>query len=107
MLKDLHDLTGDKEFVFTSVPGSKPITDMTASMILRRGGWSDRHSLHGWRAVARTLLSESLRFPVDIIEHQLGHVVRDALGRAYNRTQFLDDRRAMMQRWSDFLIACA
>lgn len=106
MLKDLHDLTGDKEYVFTSVPGDKPITDMTASMILRRGGWSDRHSLHGWRAVARTLLSETLRFPVDIIEHQLGHVVRDALGRAYNRTQFLDDRKIMMQRWSDYVSAC-
>jgi integrase len=46
---------------------------------------------------------EQLKFPVDIVEQQLGHSVKDALGRAYNRTQFLDERRAMMQAWADYL----
>jgi integrase len=58
---------------------------------------------HGFRAVARTILDEVLGFRVDIIEHQLAHAVKDANGRAYNRTSFLDDRRKMMQQWSDYL----
>ncbi|MBF0503362.1 MAG: hypothetical protein HQM09_24800, partial [Candidatus Riflebacteria bacterium] len=42
---------------------------------------------------------------VHLIEHQLGHAVRDPLGRAYNRTTFLAERRAMMQTWADYLDA--
>jgi integrase len=58
---------------------------------------------HGFRAMARTLLAERLRFPDNIIEHQLAHQVRDVHGRAYNRTKFLDDRKKMMQDWADYL----
>ena len=58
---------------------------------------------HGFRAMARTLLHERLKFPPEIIEHQLAHSVPDALGSAYNRTRFLDDRRVMMQAWADYL----
>ncbi|GAB3331509.1 hypothetical protein GCM10027565_23700 [Bordetella tumulicola] len=53
--------------------------------------------------MARTLLSEQLRFPSHVIEHQLAHKVPDALGTAYNRTKFLEDRRQMMQAWADYL----
>ena len=71
---------------------------------LRRMGF-EKESVtgHGFRATARTLLDEVLRIPPHLIEHQLAHAVRDPLGRAYNRTSHLDDRRAMMQRWSDYL----
>jgi integrase len=58
---------------------------------------------HGFRAVARTILDEVLHVRPDIIEHQLGHVVRDPNGRAYNRTAFLPERRQMMQKWADYL----
>ena len=58
---------------------------------------------HGFRAMARTLLDEHLRFPAHLIEAQLAHAVRDANGRAYNRTTHLEERRAMMQRWADYL----
>ena len=58
---------------------------------------------HGFRAGFRTILDEVLGYPVDLIEHQLGHNVRDALGRAYNRTTHLPARKAMMQRWADYL----
>ena len=71
---------------------------------LRRMGFDkDEMSGHGFRAIARTILDEVLHERVDYIEHQLAHAVRDANGRAYNRTQHLDERRRMMQRWSDFL----
>jgi len=58
---------------------------------------------HGFRAMARTILDEVLNFRVDVIEHQLAHAVRDANGRAYNRTAHLDARRKMMQDWADYL----
>ncbi len=58
---------------------------------------------HGFRAMARTLLDEILNFRVDWIEQQLAHAVKDANGRAYNRTAQLEGRRKMMQEWADFL----
>jgi integrase len=58
---------------------------------------------HGFRAIARTLLDEVLQIPAHLIEHQLAHAVRDPLGRAYNRTTHLPERRAMMQQWANYL----
>ena len=53
--------------------------------------------------MAQTLCHERLGIRPEVIEHQLGHNVPDALGQAYNRTRFIDDRIALMQRWSDYL----
>ena len=58
---------------------------------------------HVFRATARTILDEILGFRPDIIEHQLAHSVRDANGRAYNRTSFVSERHRMMQQWADYL----
>ncbi len=58
---------------------------------------------HGFRAAARTILDETLGVKIELIEHQLAHNVKDALGRAYNRTKHLDARREMMQTWADYL----
>ena len=63
----------------------------------------DEMSVHGFRAMARTIVDEVLGFRVDFIEHQLAHAVRDASGRAYNRTSHLPERHKMMQSWSDYL----
>jgi len=54
---------------------------------------------HGFRAI----LDEVLGYRPEIIEQQLAHQVRDPLERAYNRTTHLEDRRAMMQAWADYL----
>jgi integrase len=58
---------------------------------------------HGFRATARTMLDERLRYRVDVIEAQLAHSVKDVNGRAYNRTTFLEERTEMMQAWADYL----
>jgi integrase len=65
---------------------------------------SEMRVCHGFRATARTLLDEVLGFRPDIIEQQLGHTVKDPLGRAYNRTKHLEEHHKMMQRWADYLI---
>ena len=71
---------------------------------LRRMGFEkDAVTGHGFRATARTLLDEEMGIAPHLIEHQLAHTVKDPLGRAYNRTKHLVERRKMMQRWSDYL----
>jgi integrase len=71
---------------------------------LRRAGIGKEEMCgHGFRAMARTILDEVLGYRVDWIEHQLAHAVRDANGRAYNRTSHLSDRKKMMQGWADYL----
>ena len=71
--------------------------------IRRMGFEKTEMTIHGFRAMARTILDEVLGFRPDFIEHQLAHAVRDANGRAYNRTSHLAERHKMMQSWSDYL----
>ncbi len=101
----LHPLTGHGKFVFPSRRGGgKPMSENTINVALRVLGFdSSIQSAHGFRAMARTILDEVLGERVDLIEHQLAHAVKDANGRAYNRTAHLPARREMMQRWADYL----
>ncbi len=107
ILRDLHGLTGNGRYVFPSARtpnGSRPMSDVALLAALRRMGFSkDEATVHGFRALARTVLDEVLGFRPDFIEHQLAHAVRDPNGRAYNRTAHLSERRKMMQAWADYL----
>lgn len=106
LLKELYPLTGASEWVFPSIrTNTKPISDMTLNAALQRMGYNTKTEMtaHGFRAMARTLLHEQLHFDPHIIEHQLAHQVPDALGRAYNRTKFIKERKEMMQVWADYL----
>lgn len=92
------------EFVFPGARSAKrPMSDAAIQAALANLGYKDRQSGHGFRAIARTLLVERLEYPVEVVEMQLGHRVADVHGRAYNRTQWLEKRREMMQTWSDYL----
>ncbi len=80
------------------------MSENTINAALRNLGFDSEPIVgHGFRAMARTVLDEVLRFRPDYIEHQLAHAVRDPLGRAYNRTAHLVERRKMMQAWVDYL----
>ena len=57
---------------------------------------------HGFRTMASTLLNE-LGWSPDAIERQLAHNERNAVRAAYNRAEFLGERRRMMQAWADYL----
>lgn len=105
VLQGLQPLTEATGWVF---PGErsrdKPISENTVNAALRALGFGkDMATGHGFRATARTLLAERLGQPEAVIEAQLAHSVPDALGRAYNRTQWADMRRSMMQAWADYL----
>jgi hypothetical protein len=53
--------------------------------------------------MARTLIAERLDVQPEVIEAQLAHAVGGSLGRAYDRTQYLEQRKAMMIKWADYL----
>jgi integrase len=105
ILRDLQPLTSGGEFVFPGVRSMRrPMSENTLNAALRALGYGgDTMTGHGFRAMARTILDEVLGFRPDYIEHQLAHAVRDPLGRAYNRTAHLTERRKMMQAWADYL----
>jgi integrase len=105
LLKDLRPFSSRSRYVFPS-PRSKdrPMSENAVNVALRALGF-DRDTVtgHGFRATARTILDEHLRYRVEVIEMQLAHAVRDPLGRAYNRTKYLEERKDMMQAWADYL----
>jgi integrase len=105
VLRDLQPLTGTGTLVFRGERHhDRPMSDNTINAALRAMGYAaDEMTAHGFRATARTILHERLGFSPDVIEAQLAHSVRDSLGRAYNRTEFVDQRRKMLQAWADYL----
>ena len=105
ILRQLQPLTGRGPYVFPSArTAGRPMSDNAVLSALRRLGIEkEEMSGHGWRATARTIGAEVLGFRPDLIDAQLGHTVRDANGRAYNRTTFAAERHEMMQIWADFL----
>jgi len=105
ILKELQPLTGAGQYVFPGARSPKRPMSENAILAALRGAGIPREEMsgHGFRAMARTLLDEVLKFEPHLIEHQLAHAVRDPLGRAYNRTAHLPERHAMMQEWADYL----
>lgn len=105
LLKGLEPITGRGQYVFPSARSAdRPMSDNAVLAAMRRLGiGKEEMTGHGFRAVARTILDEVLHQRVDHIEHQLAHAVRDANGRAYNRTTHLPERREMLQVWADYL----
>lgn len=112
ILRELHPLTGGgipakpdaPRYVF---PGARsrlrPMSNNTVNAALRRIGYTgEQMTAHGFRAMARTLLAE-LGWMPDAIERQLAHKASGPLGAAYDRAQFLAERRKMMQSWADHL----
>ena len=107
ILRELQPLTGQGRYVFPSARsprGDRPMSDNAILAAMRGLGiGKEVMSGHGFRAMARTILDEVLKFRPDYIEHQLAHSVRDPNGRAYNRTAHLPERKKMMQVWADYL----
>jgi integrase len=105
ILRQLQPLTGYGQYVFPSARrGGRPLSENGVLAAIRTMGYTnDQVTPHGFRATARTLLDEVLGFRVDYIEQQLAHAVKDANGRAYNRTKYLPERKQMMQAWADYL----
>lgn len=104
IFRELHAVNGRGTYVFRSSGKEGYLSENAVLNALRRMGYGkEEMSGHGFRATARTLLREKMKYPLELIEMQLAHQVPDVHGRAYDRTEFLEERTAMMQAWADYL----
>ena len=78
------------------------MSNNTMLYALYRMGYHSRATVHGFRAMASTVLNE-MGFRSDVIERQLAHEERNSVRAAYNRAEYLAERRLMMKRWADWI----
>lgn len=102
LLEELHTLSGAYDLLLPGrIDRKKPMSNMVFNMALRRMGYQGQQTGHGFRHVASTLLNEH-GFDENHIEAQLSHKKEGVAG-VYNKAQYLDQRRKMMQWYADHL----
>ncbi|CAM1017262.1 TPA: integrase [Proteus mirabilis] len=103
ILELMKPLSGNREFIFPSrIKPTQPMNSQTVNAALKRAGFGGILVSHGLRSIASTALNEQ-GFPPDVIEAALAHVDKNEVRRAYNRSDYLEQRRLMMQWWADFI----
>lgn len=106
ILLEVRAIGSGSRYVFPGRNPDKPVSNNTMLFALYRLGYKGRMTGHGFRSVASTMLNEA-GFRGDVIERQLAHGERNEIRGAYNRAEYLPERRAMMQQWADMLDALA
>lgn len=104
ILKALHPLTMRSKYVFAGArTAMRPMSENTVNAALKRLDYTtDQHVAHGFRAMARTMMAEQMTgIDPEMVEAQLGHGKSGPLGSAYDRAEYMVQRREMMQRWAD------
>lgn len=103
LLAELKEITGNTPFLFPSRTKTDGfISDATISRIIERMGYKGRVTPHGFRSLASSVLNEQ-GFNPDAIERQLAHIENNKIRAAYNRADYLNERKEFMQWYSDFL----
>lgn len=103
LLEELRIFTGDSNLIFYTHSRHKPLSSNALLSVLRYMGWKDKTTIHGFRAVASSILHDA-GFDSHIIEKQLAHADRNKVASAYNyMAQYLPQRIQMMQWWADYL----
>ncbi|WP_272694944.1 integrase [Providencia sp. PROV144] len=101
----MKPLSGNRKYIFPSrIKPTQPMNSQTVNAALKRAGFGGVLVSHGLRSIASTALNEQ-GFPPDVIEAALAHVDKNEVRRAYNRSDYLEQRRPMMQWWADFIEA--
>jgi integrase len=103
ILEFMQTLSSDSKYIFPSPrTKSRPIGEQTLNPALHRLGFKNIQTFHGFRHTASTMLNE-MGFMGDIIEKQLAHEETNKVRGAYNKAQYIDQRKEMMQAWADYL----
>jgi integrase len=103
LLETIDSITGESEYIFPAdKTNKKHICKETANKALARMGFKGRQTSHGLRALASTTQNEQ-NFDADVIEAALSHVDKDKVRSAYNRTDYLERRKVLMNWWSDHI----
>jgi integrase len=105
LLHQLMAWTGGKRYVFPPLARQKTehLHRDTLSKALREMGFQGKHAPHGFRTTLRTIARERLRVDPDVLEAQLAHAKKGDVQQAYDRTEFNDERRVVMQKWANYL----
>jgi integrase len=104
LLRDLHTLTGGNTYLFPNQRDpSKPMSNGAILMALKRMGYQNKMTGHGFRALAMSTIKEKLGYRHEVVDRQLAHAQKDKVASAYDRAQFLAERKKMMQEWADYL----
>jgi len=104
LLRELHTITGGNKYLFPNQRDhEKPATNFGILAALKRMGYSGKMTGHGFRSLAMGVIKERLRYRHEVIDRQLSHASGDTYGEAYDRAQFLDERKIMMQQYADYL----
>lgn len=107
IVAQLQEMSGGELVIESSARPGAPLSENTLLFALYRMGYKGRMTAHGFRALASTVMNEQSGFPHDVIERQLAHKETDAVRAAYNRAEYLTQRRQLMQWWADWLDAAA
>lgn len=103
ILERLKLLVGNSDYLFPSDRSRRaPMSENALSYAMKRMGYQGKATPHGFRSTASTILNET-GFKPDVIERQLAHIERNKVRAAYNRAEYLQDRREMMDWWGDFI----
>ena len=103
ILDFMQPLSGDSKYIFPSPrTKSRPICEQTLNPALHRLGFKNIQTFHGFRHTASTMLNE-MGFIGDVIEKQLAHEETNKVRGAYNKAQYIEQRKDMMQKWAFYL----
>ena len=103
LLKELHAITGNTPYLFPSRTNADGyISDATLTRIIERIGYKGRATVHGFRSLASSTLNEQGYNP-DAIERQLAHIDDNKIRAAYNRADYMAERREMLAWYAEFL----
>jgi integrase len=106
VLEEMAPLTGHGRYIFPNYrrpAGDRPMSENALTAALHQLGYKGKHSAHGFRSTFCSLANESGKFSADAIERQLSHGERNSVRAAYLHTEYLPERRRMMQWWADYL----
>ena len=104
ILKEMQQFTGPEGYVFPQFYNrKKAMSENTLLYFSNRLGYAGRNTVHGFRTVASTVLNESRKWHPDVIERQLAHQESNKVRSAYNRAEYLNERRNMMEWWSEYI----
>lgn len=104
LLKEAHQYSGRSKYVFPAPRDrKKPMCPDSIRMAMRRMGYdTDTMTTHGFRGVASTFLN-TLKYRKDAIEAQLAHKDKNEVRSSYNHADYIEERREMLQDWSNYL----
>ncbi len=106
LLKEQREETKllNSPYVFPSQKAPKaPMSNNTILFAIGRLGYKGKMTGHGFRALAMSTIKEDLGYRHEVVDRQLAHMHANKVDRAYDRAQFLDERKKMMQEWADYM----